>query len=199
MENTSKFDEAEADVDHGHSWRFREADVPNPVTIEATHWSTGVTKLGEAEWLNGVDRDGKQWSILVGGTVLKKKLLEGLVEEWNDDRQEFVVVETLGRVQPGGVVSIKFLGGCRRQRAHGRVRDPVPPGDALMGGNVEAAILRANAAIALYNQGELTDREWLNASREGLLADIDELLLDSVRSTLTIDRARQLGLLKAAA
>lgn len=104
------FDEAEADVDHGAPWRFREPDAPNPLTILAGEWSTGVTKLGEAEFLNGTDRNGKRWSVLVGSVVLTKRLIEGLVEEWDDDRKEFVVTETEGRVQPGEVVSLKYLG-----------------------------------------------------------------------------------------
>jgi len=106
----NRFDEAEADVDHGTPWLFREPDAPNPLTIEATEWSTGVTKLGEAEFLQGVDRDGKKWSILVGSVVLTKRLIEGLVEEWDDDKGEFAVVETLGRVQPGEVISIMYVG-----------------------------------------------------------------------------------------
>ncbi len=106
----SRFDEAEADVDHGTPWLYREACAVNPLTILATGWSTGFTKLGEAEFLSGVDRDGKSWSVLVGSVVLSKKLIEGLVEEWSEERGEFVVVETLGRVQPGEVVSLKYLG-----------------------------------------------------------------------------------------
>jgi hypothetical protein len=105
-----RFDAAEADVDRGEPWKFREANAPNPLTILATEWSTGVTKLGEAEFLNGVDRAGKRWSVLVGGVVLTKRLIEGLVEEWDDATKDFVVVETEGRVQPGEVVSIKYLG-----------------------------------------------------------------------------------------
>jgi hypothetical protein len=106
----NRFDEAEADVDHGTPWLFREPDAPNPLTIQATEWSTGITKLGEAEFLQGVDRDGKKWSILVGSVVLTKRLIEGLVEEWDDHEKAFVVVKDEGRVQPGEVVSIKFLG-----------------------------------------------------------------------------------------
>ena len=48
--------------------------------------------------------------MLVGSVVLTKKLVEGLVEEWSEERAEFVVTETLGRVQPGEVVSLKYLG-----------------------------------------------------------------------------------------
>jgi hypothetical protein len=69
-----------------------------------------MTKLGEAEFLSGLDRDGKQWSILVGSVVLTKRLIDGTIEEWDDDKQGFVVVETRGRVRAGEVVSIKYLG-----------------------------------------------------------------------------------------
>ena len=105
-----RFDEAEAHVDHGMPWMYREPDAPNPLTIEATEWSTGITKLGEAEFLQGVDREGKKWSVLVGSVVLTKRLIEGLVEDWNDEKSEFVVVKTQGRVQPGEIVSIKYIG-----------------------------------------------------------------------------------------
>ena len=106
----SRFDEAEADVDHGTPWMFRQPDAPNPLTIEATAWSQGMTRLGEAEFLQGVDRDGKKWSVLVGSVVLTKRLIEGLVEEWDDEKGVFVVVRKEGRVQPGEIVSIKFIG-----------------------------------------------------------------------------------------
>jgi len=105
-----RFDEAESDVDHGKAWMFREPDAPNPLTIEALEWTEGVTKLGPAEFLSGLDRDGVRWSVLVGSVVLTKKLIEGLIEEWNDASGQFEVVEILGRVQPGEVVSIKFVG-----------------------------------------------------------------------------------------
>lgn len=105
-----RFDEAESEVDRGEPWHFRDAGAPNPLTISVSGWSTGVTKLGEAEFLNGIDRHRKPWSILVGSVVLKKRLIEGLVEAWDDDQGGFVVVETLGRVQPGEVVSIKYTG-----------------------------------------------------------------------------------------
>ena len=60
--NDTRFDEAEADVDRGTPWMFREPDAPNPLTIEAAEWSQGMTKLGEAEFLKGVDREGRRWS-----------------------------------------------------------------------------------------------------------------------------------------
>ena len=62
LDNTadSRFDEAESDVDRGEPWRYRDADAPNPLTIEVTEWSTGITKLGEAEFMNGTDRSGKR-------------------------------------------------------------------------------------------------------------------------------------------
>lgn len=105
-----RFDAAEADVDRGEPWRFRDPNAPNPLTIEASEWSKGFTSLGEAEFLNGIDRNGKRWSVLVGGTVLAKRLVEGLEEAWDDDRKAFVVTATHGRVQPGEVVSMKYLG-----------------------------------------------------------------------------------------
>jgi hypothetical protein len=134
QQHDSRFDKAEADVDQGNAWRFREAETPNPLTILATHWSSGVTKLGEAEWLNGVDRTGKAWSVLVGSVVLTKRLIEGLVEEWDDEARDFVVVKTLGRVKPGEVVSIKYLGdvaGARYTYPNFRVsrRPPIGDGD----------------------------------------------------------------------
>lgn len=110
QEFDNRFDEAEADVDRGEPWLFRESDAPDPLTILATGWSNGHTKLGEAEFLNGVDRDGKSWSVLVGSLVLTKRLVEGLVEEWDEKQGGYVVTETLGRVQAGEVVSIKYLG-----------------------------------------------------------------------------------------
>ena len=106
----NRFDEAEADVDHGTPWLFREPDAPNPLTFEATEWSTGITKLGEAEFLQGVDRDGKKWSLLVGSVVLTKSLIERVVEEWDEEQGGFVVSKTEGRVRPGEVVSIKYVG-----------------------------------------------------------------------------------------
>ncbi len=109
-ESDRRFDEAEADVDRGTPWRFRDPDEPNPLTIEVTEWSEGVTKLGPAEFMQGIDRDGKRWSVLVGSVVLTKKLIEGLVEEWSEERDQFVVTETLGRVEVGEVVSLKYLG-----------------------------------------------------------------------------------------
>jgi len=106
----SRFDEAEADVDYGSPWLYREPDAPNPLTIQVVEWHEGTTKLGPAEFMQGIDRDGKRWSVLVGSVVLTKRLIEGLVEQWDDERNGFVVVETLGRVQPGEVVSLKYLG-----------------------------------------------------------------------------------------
>lgn len=106
----SRFDEAEADVDRGEAWMYREDGAVNPLTYLATDWSSGVTKLGEAEFLNGIDKNGKKWSVLVGNTILKKTLIDGVFEEWSDEAGRFVTVATLGRVAPGEVVSIKFLG-----------------------------------------------------------------------------------------
>jgi hypothetical protein len=49
-------------------------------------------------------------SVLIGGVVLRKRLVEGLVEEWNDEQSKYVVTETLGKAQVGEVVSLKFIG-----------------------------------------------------------------------------------------
>jgi hypothetical protein len=105
-----RFAAAEAEVDRGEPWRFREPGIPNPLTIEALEWSTGMTKFGEAEFLGGVDANGKRWSVLVGGVVLSKRLVEGTIEGWDDESGGFVVTQTLGRVRPGEVVSIKYTG-----------------------------------------------------------------------------------------
>lgn len=109
-QNDPRFDEAEADVERGEPWMFREDDAPDPLTFVATGWSTGHTSLGPAEFLNGVDRDGKAWSVLVGSIILKKRLIEGLIESWDDEKKEYVVTDVLGRVRPGEVVSLKFTG-----------------------------------------------------------------------------------------
>lgn len=105
-----RFDEAEAELERGNPWMFREPDAPNPLTIKATGWSTGHTKLGEAEFLNGVDRNGNAWSVLVGSTVLRRRLIDGEVSEWDDSRGSYVVTCTEGRVAVGEVVAIRFLG-----------------------------------------------------------------------------------------
>jgi hypothetical protein len=110
MSYDSRFDAAESEVDRGNPWRFKEEDAPNPLTIEAIEWSEGTTKLGAAEWLNGTDKHGVRWSILVGPAVLKKHLVDGLIERWDEDRQAYVEVDRLGRVKPGEIVSIKYLG-----------------------------------------------------------------------------------------
>jgi hypothetical protein len=112
----SRFNEAEADIDRGTPWKFREPDAPNPLTIEAVEWSKGMTELGEAEFLSGVDREGKKWSVLVGGSILTKRLIDGLIEAWDNETREFKVVEVEARVDPGEVVSIKYLGDRHGQK-----------------------------------------------------------------------------------
>jgi hypothetical protein len=105
-----RFDDAEAELRRGEAWRYREDGAPNPLTLKATGWSSGHTKHGQAEFLNGTDRDGKPWSVLVGSTVLRKRLIDGEVSEWDDERQAFVVTKTIGRVEVGEVVSLLYLG-----------------------------------------------------------------------------------------
>lgn len=110
MSYDPRFDEAEADVDFGDSWRPKDEGAPNPLTIIAEEWSEGNTDYGLTDFLRGRDREGKLWSILVGSTILRKGLIEGLVEEWSESENAFVLKETLGKVAPGEVVSIKYLG-----------------------------------------------------------------------------------------
>ena len=117
-ETYSGFDAAEADVDTGSPWMYRETDAPNPLTIQATGWSTGHTRLGDADFLNGIDRDGKKWSVLVGNVVLRKFLIEGSVEEWDSAEGGYVVKETLGRVTDGEFVSIKFTGDAESDKGY---------------------------------------------------------------------------------
>jgi hypothetical protein len=123
------FAAAEAEVERGEPWKFREPDAPNPLTFMASGWSTGHTNLGEAEFLNGTDH-GKKWSVLVGCVVLTKKLIEGLVEEWSSEHDGYVTVATLGRVAPGEIVSIKFVGdveGAKYTYPNFRVSRTQPP------------------------------------------------------------------------
>jgi len=109
-EHDARFAEAEADVDRGEPWRFREPSAPNPLTIEVAGWSTGHTRLGDAEFMAGIDRDGKRWSVLIGSVVLRKRLVDGVFEEWSDEEGGYVVVETLGKARVGEIVSLKFIG-----------------------------------------------------------------------------------------
>jgi hypothetical protein len=131
-DNDPRWDEAEAEITRGDPWRFRDPEAPNPLTIRATGWSHGFTKHGEADFLNGTDRDGNEWSVLVGALVLKKGLIEGEVSEWSDEQRAYVVVGTLGRVQSGEIVSIRFKGDV--ESGNGRsypdfaiARRPAPP------------------------------------------------------------------------
>jgi len=106
-----RFDEAEAEVDRGQQWRPRDnPDQPNPLTVLAEEWVTVTTDFGEAELLIGRDREGARWSILTGPMQLQKVLVQGIVEEYDTEKNEFVVAATLGKVVPGEVVSIKDLG-----------------------------------------------------------------------------------------
>jgi hypothetical protein len=105
-----RFDDAEAELRRGDAWKYRQPDTPNPLTILVTGWSSGHTKHGLTDFLNGTDRDGKAWSVLVGSLVLRKRLIDGEVSEWDADRNAFVVTNMEGRVQPGEMVSILYTG-----------------------------------------------------------------------------------------
>ncbi len=109
-EGQDEFAAAEAELTRGTAWRFRAPDAPNPLTIRATGWSSGHTKLGDAEFLNGVDRAGSQWSVLVGSKVLSRRLIDGEVSEWDEDAGGYVTAEVQGRVEPGEIVSLRFKG-----------------------------------------------------------------------------------------
>jgi hypothetical protein len=90
-------------VGQGHS--LLEGVLPERTPRQLFAKRTALRGPSSAEFLNGTDQNGKAWSILVGSVVLSKKPIEGLVEERDDGARVFVV-ETLGRVQPGEVVSI---------------------------------------------------------------------------------------------
>jgi hypothetical protein len=103
--------------------------------------------------LQGIDREGKRWSVLVGTAVLQKRLIEGLVEEWDNGTQSFQVVETEGRVQPGEVVSIKYLGdreGARYIYPDFRISRRPPL-------KVESDVAADQSDFARSMQGELPD------------------------------------------
>jgi hypothetical protein len=107
----ARFDEAEAEVDRGAPWKPEDdPDLPNPLTILAEEWVEITTDYGDTELLVGRDRDGKRWSKLVGSTILRKLLIDGIVEAWDEGENAFVQKEVLGKVQPGEVVSMKYLG-----------------------------------------------------------------------------------------
>lgn len=134
-----RFDEAEAELNRGTAWRFRDPDAPNPLTIIVTGWSTGHTKHGEAEFLNGLDRNETTWSVLVGSLVLRKRLIDGDVTAWDDAAGRFVTVDVQGRAQPGEVISIRYKGDV--ESANGKVypdfevaRKPVPAAETPAGG-----------------------------------------------------------------
>jgi hypothetical protein len=110
LQSDPRFDEAEAETRRGRVWNFRDETAPNPLTILAKGWNTGHTRLGEAEFLTGSDRTGELWTILVGSIVLKKRLIDGEVTEWDDEGQTFRTTGREGRVQAGEVVSLRYKG-----------------------------------------------------------------------------------------
>lgn len=140
-----RFDDAEDDVNVGASWQYHKPDAPNPLTLQATGWSVTNSILGEAEILDGVDRHGKPWSILIGCDALKKKLVEGLVEEWDDTRNEFVVTETIGRVEIGEVVALRYVGDIKGATCFRVSRKPVLPAS---GGALSGERIRFSPAVA---------------------------------------------------
>lgn len=120
MSSNDEFDQAESAVEYGRSWRFREEGNPNPLTIRVTGWSLDVAMPNGdlVDFMRGTDRDGEAWSVLVGGAVLKQHLIEGRVEEWNDEKEAFEQTALLGRVQAGQVVSLKYTGDKRSKAGY---------------------------------------------------------------------------------
>jgi hypothetical protein len=67
------------------------------------------------------DDDGTLWSILVGTYLLRKRLLEGEVAEWNDETREFETVDILGPVRPGELLAIELRGERQFTNQEGRL------------------------------------------------------------------------------
>lgn len=107
-----RFDEAVDELDSWRQWRPKtEEGTPNPLVIVADSWQEGiVTDFGPVDILRGTDRHGSRWSIMAGGKILQKGLIEGIVEEWDDQAKAFVTRQTLGRVKPGELVAVSYEG-----------------------------------------------------------------------------------------
>lgn len=108
-----RFDEAEAELDSWRAWKIKsDSSLPNPLTIIADKWDEyqGSDYPEPLEFLHGTDRHGNKWSVAVSTIILKKRLIEGLVEDWSEKDNAFVVTSVEGRVEPGEVVSIAYEG-----------------------------------------------------------------------------------------
>ena len=104
-------------LDRGEPWKYPtkpgepiDPAMPNPLVIRVTALTTGTVNGEEAQFLNGVDSRGKKWSRLLGSIPLRKPLIEGAIEKWDDDQQAFVETARVGAVRAGERVAIKFRG-----------------------------------------------------------------------------------------
>lgn len=99
------------EFERGKPWNPRKnPDDPNPLYGEVVKWSRGTTAHGEADFLPVRDDEDELWSILVGTFKLRKDLLEGEICEWDESRDTYAVIDTIGPVQPGELLAIQFRG-----------------------------------------------------------------------------------------
>ena len=57
-------------------------------------------------------------------------------------------------------------------------------------------LYQADEAELLYAAGEITARQYLHRTRRVFLRELDTAILDSIRQTLTVERAVEAGLLR---
>jgi hypothetical protein len=110
-------EDLEESANRGEPWKYPtkpteewDPGMPNPLVIRVAGLSTGVVNGDELTFVNGHDKTGKKWSRTVGSKVLRAVLLDGIISEWDDDRQAYVEVRRVGPVRPGERVSILFRG-----------------------------------------------------------------------------------------
>jgi hypothetical protein len=110
-------EELEEAVNRGEPWKYptkpdEEWDpaMPNPLVLRVTGLSTGSVRGEELTFLNGVDVRGKKWSRLIGSKSLRDVLLDGVISEWDDERQAYVEIARVGPVAPGERVVLTFRG-----------------------------------------------------------------------------------------
>jgi len=86
--------------------------MPNPLVSRACDpaITTGPVNGEELSFYNGVDARGRKWSRIIGSKALREGLLEGVISEWDDERQAYVEVARVGPVRPGEKVAITFRG-----------------------------------------------------------------------------------------
>ncbi len=135
MSYDSRFDEAVDELDSWRQWRPKtEEGSPNPLVIIVDDWRLDVqSDYGPFDILRGTDKHGSKWSVNAASNILKKSLVDGIVEEWDDTTKSFAVTETLGRVKPGELVAISYEGegqGAKFNYSKYKiVRKPAAPAD----------------------------------------------------------------------